>query len=66
MISYAPLWETMKKKSITTYTLRKKMNVSAGTVDSLKQGRHISTHTVNMLCNLLECRIEDIMVHIPD
>lgn len=66
MISYEPLWETMKRKGITTYTLIKKHSFSKGTLDSLKQGRNISTATLNDLCNILDCKVEDILLHIPD
>lgn len=66
MISYSPLWNTMKNRGITTYTLIKKYNFSKGTLDSLKQGRNISTATLNDLCNILSCRVEDVLLHIPD
>lgn len=66
IISYDPLWETMKKKGITTYTLIKKFSFSKGTLDSLKQNRNISTSTLNDLCNLLGCNVEDVIRHIPD
>ena len=66
MISYDPLWETMKRKSMTTYKLIKTYSLSRGTMDSLKHNRNISTVTINDLCNILGCRGEDILVHIPD
>ena len=66
MISYEPLWETMRKKGISTYALQKYYHFSRGTLDSLKQGRNISTVTLNDLCNILECRVEDVLIHIPD
>ncbi len=66
MISYAPLWETMKKKGVTTYTLIKRYSFSKGTLDSLKQNRNISTSTLNDLCEILNCNVEDILLHIPD
>lgn len=66
MISYAPLWETMKKRGISTYALIRDYRFSRGTLDSLKQGRNISTQTLNDLCNILECRVEEVLVHIPD
>lgn len=66
MISYTPLWETMKKKGVSTYTLIKKYSFSKGTLDSLKQGWNISTSTLNDLCNILDCDVEDIMKHFPD
>ena len=64
MISYAPLWETMRRKQITTYTLIKDYHFSRGTLDSLKQGRNISTATLDDLCRILDCRVEDILVYL--
>lgn len=66
MISYEPLWETMKKKGITQYSLIKKYHISAGQLSRLKNNSHISTHTLDMLCNILDCNIEDIIVHTRD
>ncbi len=66
MISYAPLWQTMKRKGITTYALIKNYSFSRGTLDSLKQNRNVSTATLNDLCTILSCRIEDVLVYIPD
>ncbi|MBQ8144681.1 MAG: helix-turn-helix transcriptional regulator [Butyricicoccus sp.] len=66
MISYDPLWETMKQKGITTYQLIKNHNFSRGTLDSLKQGRNISTATLNDLCTILNCPVEKILLYIPD
>lgn len=66
IISYAPLWETMKKKGISTYTLIKHYSFSKGTLDSLKQNRNISTSTLNDLCTILNCEVEEILKYIPD
>lgn len=66
VISYAPLWETMKQKGISTYALIKRYNFSRGTLDSLKQGRNISTVTLNDLCTILDCEVQDVLKFIPD
>ena len=66
MISYSPLWETLKCKGLSTYTLRRKMNVSAGTIDRLKQNKYVSTHTIDVLCNLIDCDVQDVMCQIRD
>lgn len=66
MISYAPLWETMKQKGITTYRLIKDYSFSRGTLDSLKHNRNISTATLNDLCTILSCEVEDVIKFIPD
>lgn len=65
MIVYDPLWSTMKRKGITTYALIQKYSFSRGTLDSLKQNRNISTATLNDLCNILSCRVEDVLLHVP-
>ncbi len=66
MISYEPLWETMKRKGVTTYTLIKQYGFSKGTLDSLKQGRNISTATLDDLCDILDCDVGDVLRHIPN
>lgn len=66
MISYAPLWETMKKKQISTYTLIKEHGFSKGTLDALKHDRNITMATLNDICNLLQCRPEDVIEYTPD
>lgn len=66
IISYAPLWETMKRKGVTTYRLVKEYSFSRGTLDSLKQNRNISTVTLNDLCRILSCRVEEVLEYIPD
>ena len=65
MISFAPLFETMKKKNITSYRLEQ-MGFSRATYYSIKCGNSVSTNTVNQLCTLLRCGVEDIMVYIED
>jgi len=66
MISYRPLWETMAAQGATTYTLRFKHGMSHATVQRLQKDMPVSTHTLNKLCEILDCRLEDIAVYIPD
>lgn len=66
MIEYKKLWETMKGRGITQYTLIKKYGVSPGQITRLKRNESVSTHTIDMFCRILNCRIEDIMEYIPD
>lgn len=61
MITYSPLWETLKKKNITIYKLIVEYGVSRGTIDNLKHDRGVTTHTIDTLCKLLDCDICDIM-----
>ena len=66
MISYAPLWETMKRKGATTYTLQVKGAISSSTVRRLKAGESVSTNTLNALCRILRCDLPDIVEYIDD
>lgn len=61
MISYEPLWETMKRKGITQYMLIKKNGVSPAQITRLKRNKSVSTHTIDVFCSILDCRVEDIM-----
>ena len=66
MIHYAPLWKTMAEQKVTTYTLRFKHSMSHATVQRLQADMPVSTHTLNKLCAILNCRLEDVAEYIPD
>ena len=59
MISYEPFYKTIKSKNITTYKLIKDYNISRSLLDRLKHNKPISTVTINDLCNILHCRVEE-------
>ncbi|MBQ9924652.1 MAG: helix-turn-helix transcriptional regulator [Clostridia bacterium] len=65
MISYAPLFKTMQEKGITSYRLGK-MGFPLSNYYAMKRGENISTHTLNTLCKLLQCKVEDILEYIDD
>lgn len=66
MISYAPLYQTMKQKGMTTYKLINQYHVSRSLLDRLKHNKPISTVTLNDLCTILDCRVEDVLVYCKD
>ena len=66
MIRYRPLWNTMGKNKVTTYTLRVKHGMSHATVQRLQADMPVSTYTLNRLCKILNCRLEDVAEYIPD
>ena len=66
MISYAPLWETMKIKHATTYTLQVKGEISSSTIRRLKANESVSTNTLDALCRLLRCNISWCIFLIPN
>ncbi|MCM1569573.1 MAG: helix-turn-helix transcriptional regulator [Roseburia sp.] len=61
MVSYAPLWATMKAKNISTYALIKKYNIQSKTIYNLKHDKNISTATLECLCDILECTPNDVL-----
>ena len=63
MISYEPLFRTMKEKGVTSYRLGK-LGFPLSNFYAMKHGDNVSTHTINQLCRLLQCRVEDVMEHI--
>lgn len=66
MINYNPLWETMKDRGFTTYTLIKKYGFSTHTIYRLKHNGGISTSLINELCKILKCNVEDILQYTED
>lgn len=66
MIRYAPLWRTMAERKMTTYTLRVKYEMSHATVQRLQADLPVSTHTLNKLCAILNCKLEDVAEYVPD
>lgn len=65
LISYAPLFKTMKEKKITSYRLEK-LGFSRATYYSIQKGNSVSTNTINQLCKLLKCSVSDIMEYIDE
>ncbi len=66
MIRFDKLWVTMKEKNITTYQLREQCGIDSKTVRRLKANDNIETKTLNKLCAVLDCRLEDIAEYIKD
>lgn len=63
MISYEPLFRTMQERGISSYRLEK-MGFSRATYYAIRNGQSVSTNTIDRLCTLLHCRVEDVMEHI--
>ena len=61
MIVYTPFWQTLKKSKESTYTLIKKHNISSSTIDKLRKNKPLNTTTINDLCRILGCDVQDIM-----
>lgn len=66
MITYDKLWKTMKQKEMTQYRLIKYYGISAGQIGRLKKNMYVSTHTLEVLCSILNCNVGDIVEYLPD
>lgn len=66
MITFEPLWNTMKEKGISQYKLIKEYKISTGQLDRLRKNGNVNTYTLNQLCKILECKLEDIATYTED
>ncbi len=60
MIIYDRLWSIMKARGVSQYKLIKDYNISSGQLDRLRKNENISTYTLNRLCEILDCQLDDI------
>jgi len=65
MIIYEPFWNTLKNSEETTYTLITKHHISSATIDKLRKNKPLTTTTLNDLCRILNCQIQDILQYVP-
>ena len=61
MVSYSPLWETIKKRSSSTYTLIYKCDINSQTINNLKHNKSITIYTLERLYEILDCEPNDII-----
>lgn len=60
MIVFDRLWTTMKEKGVSQYKLIKEHKISTGQLDRLRKNENVNTYTLDQLCRILNCRLEDI------
>ena len=65
LISYRPFYDTLFKRDMTEYALIFKHGIPANTLHRIKHGKPITTTTLDALCEILECRVEDILEYVP-
>jgi len=65
MISYNRFWDTLRSSEQSTYALIKNHRISSSTIDKLRKKKPLNTTTINNLCRILNCRVEDIMEYVP-
>lgn len=66
MISYEPLWNTLKEKGETTYTLITKHNIDRRTIFKLKHNESVTALTLEKLCLSLNCSVQEVIYIAPN
>lgn len=60
MIVFDRLWTTMKEKGVSQYKLIKEYKISTGQLDRLRKNENVNTYTLDQLCRILDCSMDDI------
>ena len=66
MIKYDRLWKTMEARNISQYDLYTHFNVNRSQINRLRKNKNVEVNTIDKLCNILKCSVEEIMEHFPD
>ena len=64
MIIFDKLWKTMENRGVSTYYLREKCGLDSKTIRRLRANDNIETKTLDKLCAVLDCRLEDIAEYV--
>lgn len=64
MIVFDRLWKTMKERGLSQYKLIKEYKMSTGQLDRLRKNENVNTYTLDQLCRILNCGLEDIAEYI--
>ena len=65
MITYEPFWQTLRASKETTYTLITQYHISSSTIDKLRKNKPMNTTTINDLCRIFSCPVEQILRYTP-
>ena len=65
-IKFDKLFMVMKKKGLSTYRIRKEKIMGQATLQNLRNNEPVSTETIAILCEILDCQPGDIMEYVKD
>lgn len=66
MFSYNPLWKTLVDKNMNKTDLMNIAHLSSQTIADMGKNKYVSMSTLNKICNILQCDIQDVIKHFPD
>ena len=58
--------EMLKAKGYTSYRMRKEKLISQGALQKIREGKMLSWHELDQICNLLQCQPGDLVRHEPE
>ena len=64
-ISYNPLWEMLKEKGISKMEFAKNVEISNATLAKLGKNEPVTLTIIDKICTQYNCKIEDVVQHIP-
>jgi len=65
-VSYKKLFHMMIEKDMTNAQLMVLGNFSANIITRLKRNNYVSLETVETICKVMNCRVDDILEFLPD
>lgn len=66
MIIYKDILEKLKRAGYTTYVLKRDGLLGQATLTSIRNGKPISTATLDTICTLLDCQPGDVLAYVPN
>ena len=66
MIVFDRLWATMKRKGVSQYRLIQDYKFSTGQLDRLRKNENVNTYTLDQLCRILDCGLDEITEYRSD
>lgn len=65
-VIYEKLWKLLKEKNMKKIEMQRKAGISGNILSRMGKNKYISMESVEKICYVLNCRIDDILEFIPE
>jgi len=65
-VSYKKFFHVMIEKGMTNAQLQKQAGLSANIITRLKRNHYISLESIESICRVMNCKVDDILEFVPD
>ncbi|MBP3196454.1 MAG: helix-turn-helix transcriptional regulator [Butyrivibrio sp.] len=65
-VSYKKLFHLMIERDMTNAELQKEAGFSANIITRLKRNGYISLDSIESICRVMDCGVDDILEFVPD